>query len=74
MSSSVTSDSVVMGIPIAPNGTAAVFPSRARAAALIGLKPSATIITEVIAAGAPKPASASISVPKQKAIITAWIR
>ena len=63
-----------MGIPRAPNGTAAVFPSTARAAALIGLKPSATNMTAVIAAGAPKPAIASISVPKQKAISTAWIR
>ena len=51
-----------------------MFPSRAKAAALIGSKPSATIMTAVIAAGAPKPASASISVPKQKAISTAWIR
>jgi hypothetical protein len=36
--------------------------------------PSATIMTAVIAAGAPKPASASISVPKQKAISTTWMR
>ena len=72
--SPVTSDRVVIGIPIAPNGTAAVFPSSASVAALIGLKPSASNMTAVIAAGAPKPASASISAPKQKAMITAWIR
>ena len=64
----------MIGIPIAPNGTAAVFPSSARTAALVGSKPSATSITAVMAAGAPKPASASSSVPKQKAISTAWTR
>ena len=46
----------------------------ATAAALIGLKPSAISITAVIATGAPKPASASISAPKQNAMITAWMR
>ena len=41
---------------------------------MIGLKPSAISMTEVIATGVPKPASASISAPKQKATITAWTR
>ena len=72
--SPVTCDRVVIGTPIAPNGTGAVFATRATAAASIGLKPSATIIAAVMATGAPKPASASISAPKQKAISTAWTR
>ena len=74
MSSPVVSDNVVIGMPIAPKGTGAVLATSASAAALSGLKPSAIIITEVIATGAPKPASASISAPKQKATITAWTR
>ena len=43
-------------------------------AALIGLKPSAISMTLVMATGVPKPASASSSAPKQKAMMTAWIR
>jgi len=31
-------------------------------------------MTEVIATGVPKPASASSSAPKEKAMITAWMR
>jgi hypothetical protein len=74
LSSPVTSDRVVIGMAIAPNATGAVFATRAIAAALIGLKPSAIIITAVIATGVPKPASASMSAPKQKATMTAWTR
>jgi hypothetical protein len=44
------------------------------AAALIGWKPSAISMTAVMATGVPKPASASRSAPKQKAISTAWMR
>ena len=74
MSRPVTSDSVVIGTAIAPKATGAVLATSAIEAALIGLKPSAISITEVIATGVPKPASASISAPKQKATITAWTR
>ena len=59
---------------IAPNATGAVLATSATAAAFIGLKPTAISITAVIATGAPKPASASSRAPKQKAMITAWIR
>ena len=38
------------------------------------LEADANSITAVIATGVPKPASASSSAPKQKAMITAWIR
>ena len=70
----VISESVTIGIAIAPNATGAVFATSATEAALIGLKPSAISITEVIATGVPNPASASSSAPKQKAMITAWMR
>ena len=70
----VISDSVTIGIAIAPKATGAVFATSATAAALIGSKPTAISITAVIATGVPKPASASSSAPKQKAMITAWIR
>ena len=59
---------------IAPNATGAVLATSATAAAFIGLKPTAISITAVIATGVPKPASASSSAPKQKAMIMAWIR
>ena len=68
------SDSVTIGIAIAPKATGAVLDTSATAAALIGVKPTAISITAVIATGVPKPASASSSAPKQKAMITAWIR
>ena len=74
MSSSVTDDRVMIGVAIAPKATGAVFATSASDAALIGLKPSAISITAVIATGVPNPASASISAPKQKAMITAWTR
>ena len=41
---------------------------------MIGAKPTAISITAVIATGVPKPARASISAPKEKAMITAWMR
>ena len=68
------SDSVTIGIAIAPNATGAVLATSATAAALIGLKPSAISMTAVMATGVPKPASASSSAPKQKAMITACTR
>ena len=74
MSRLVISDSVMIGVAIAPKATGAVFATRAIEAALIGLNPTAIIITAVIATGVPKPASASSSAPKQKAMITAWMR
>ena len=49
-------------------------PISASAAAFIGVKPSASSITAVIATGVPKPARASISAPKQKAMMMAWMR
>ena len=64
----------MIGTAIAPNATGAVFATSATAAALIGLKPSAMSITAVMATGVPKPASASSSAPKQKAMMTAWTR
>ena len=70
----VVSASVVIGIAIAPKATGAVFATSATDAALIGLKPSAISITEVIATGVPNPASASSSAPKANAITTAWMR
>jgi hypothetical protein len=70
----VTSLRVVIGMAIAPKATGAVLATRAIAAALIGLNPSAISITALIATGVPNPASASIRAPKQKATITAWIR
>ncbi len=66
--------SVMIGIAIAPKATGAVFATSATAAALIGSKPSAISITAVIATGVPKPASASSSAPKQKAMMTACTR
>ena len=64
----------MIGTAIAPKATGAVFATSATDAALIGWKPSAMSITEQIATGVPKPASASSSAPKQKAISTAWTR
>ncbi len=70
----VISASVMIGIAIAPKATGAVFATSATAAAFIGSKPSAISITAVMATGVPKPASASSSAPKQKAMMTAWTR
>jgi hypothetical protein len=68
------SDSVTIGIAIAPNATGAVFATSASEAALMGRNPRPISMTELMATGVPKPASASISAPKQKAMITAWMR
>jgi hypothetical protein len=64
----------MIGIAIAPKATGAVLATSASAAALIGLNPSATSITEQMATGVPKPASASISAPNENAIRIAWTR
>ena len=72
--SEVISDSVMIGVAIAPKATGAVLATSATAAACIGLKPTASSMAAVMATGAPKPASASISAPNEKAMMTAWIR
>ena len=66
--------SVTIGIARAPKATGAVLATSATVAALTGLKPSDISITTEIATGVPKPASASSSAPKQKAMMIAWIR
>ncbi len=66
--------SVTIGVASAPNATGAVFASSATDAAWMGRNPSAMSMTAVIATGVPKPASASISAPKQKAMMIAWMR
>ena len=71
---SVTLPSVMIGVAMAPNATGAVLATRASTAALSGLKPSAISITDVTATGVPKPANASISAPKENAMMMAWIR
>ncbi len=58
----VTCDATVIGIPIEPNATGAVFAMRQMPAAYKGLNPKPTSIAAVIATGAPKPA-----VPSKKA-------
>ena len=65
---------VVIGTAMAPKATGAVLATRATAAALTGRMPTAISITAVTATGVPKPASASSSAPKQKAIRIAWTR
>ncbi len=67
-------DSVTIGVASAPNATGAVLATSASTAAFSGRKPSAMSMTEVIATGVPKPASASSSAPKQNAMMIAWIR
>ena len=74
MGNPVTWASVVIGIAMPPNATGAVSATSARTTAFIGLKPTPTSITEQIAIGVPKPASASSSAPKQKAMMTTWTR
>ena len=69
----VTADSVTMGVASAPNATGAVLATRASVAAFSGRNPSAISMTLVIATGVPKPASASSSAPKQKAMMIACI-
>ena len=65
---------VTIGVASAPKATGAVLAISATTAALTGRKPSDISITTVIATGVPKPASASSSAPKQKAMMIAWIR
>ena len=62
------------GVVTAPNATGAVLATSATVAALTGLKPSDISMTTEIATGVPKPARASSSAPKQKAMMIAWIR
>lgn len=59
---------------MAPNATGAVLATSETTAAFTGSKPSATSIMEEIATGAPNPARASRSAPKQKAMTSAWMR
>lgn len=65
---------VMIGVAIAPNATGAVFATSDSSAALSGLKPRASNITEVTATGVPNPASASSNAPKENAMMTAWMR
>jgi hypothetical protein len=65
---------VMIGVAIAPNATGAVLATSDRTAALSGLKPRASSITEVTATGVPNPANASSNAPKENAMITAWTR
>jgi hypothetical protein len=74
LDSPLTWASVTIGIAIAPKATGAVSASRHTAAALTGRSPSETSITPQIAAGVPKPASASSRAPKQKAIMITCTR
>ncbi len=48
-----------------------MFSTSASTAAFIGWNPRAINITEVTATGVPKPASASISAPKENAMMIA---
>ncbi len=70
----VTCPSVVIGMAMAPNATGAVSATSATATARSGLRPSPTSMTLQMAGGVPKPASASSSAPKQKAMTTTWTR
>jgi hypothetical protein len=51
-----------------------VLATSATTAAFSGRNPRAMSMTLVIATGVPKPASASSSAPKEKAMMTAWMR
>lgn len=57
----------MIGVAIAPKGTAKVLPTSTVTAAFSGGKPIATSITPTMATGAPKPANASNTAQKQKA-------
>ena len=72
--SPVTSLSVVIGIAIAPKATGAVSAIRHTAAARRGGRPRPTSMMPQIAAGVPKPASASSRAPKQKPMTTTCTR
>ena len=64
----VTCPATMIGMPIAPNATGAVFAIRHSPAACSGLKPSPTSSAAVIATGAPKPAAPSRNAPNEKPI------
>ena len=64
----------MIGMPTAPKATGAVLASRQTAAARIAENPIAMSITAVMATGAPKPANASSSAPKEKAMMIACTR
>ena len=64
----------MIGMAMAPKATGAVLASSTTVAARRGAKPTAMSITPVMATGAPKPARASRSAPKQKAMMIAWMR
>ncbi|MNT77164.1 hypothetical protein D3C72_2162450 [compost metagenome] len=58
-----TCPATIIGIPMAPNATGAVFTIKQSPAAYKGLKPKPTNNAAVIATGAPKPAAPSRKVP-----------
>src|SRR6201998_3306665 len=62
---------VMMGVAIAPYATGAVLATSASTAALSGLNPSASSITDVTATGVPNPANASSNAPKESAMMIA---
>lgn len=70
----VSVPAVRIGVAMAPYATGAVLANNTTVAALNGEKPNAISMTPVMATGAPKPASASNSPPKQKAMSTAMMR
>ena len=73
-SSPVTFDSVMIGVPRAPNATGAVLAISARQAASKAGNPAPVRRAAEIATGAPKPAAPSRNAPKEKAMRSAWIR
>src|SRR5207244_10096324 len=60
--------SVMMGMPIDPNATGAVFASRQMPAAKNGSKPSPASIAPDTATGAPNPAAPSMNAPNENAM------
>ena len=58
----------IIGIPIVPKATGAVFAIKQIPAASSGANPKPTKVAAAIATGAPKPAAPSIKAPKQNAI------
>ncbi len=65
---------VVMGMAMAPKATGAVLATRTVTAEVSRGSPSAISMAAVIATGAPNPARASRSPPKQNAMSMAWMR
>ena len=70
----MTVPSVMIGVAIAPNATGAVLATSATAAAFIGLKPTATSITERDGHRRAEAGQRLDQRAEQKAMITAWIR